>query len=193
MLCQETSWNSLGCVGTDVNKPADNGVGDDDEDDVFPEVEVDNSLVDIDWSQDVEEGCQESWNYKFIMFHRVITSHKLFFSVDAVLVTFTTWIAERSSSQIDVTVGISSHQMEERTEARTFCPADNTCLVAACVRVACEQLSEQSGNLEESIHEGTSNYTAPVSCQESCKRSWAFIVFSVPIPVSGATSYTEID
>ena len=103
------------------------------------------------------------------MFHGVITSDELFFSIDTILVTFTARIAERSTSQIDVTVGISSYQMEERTETRTFSPAKSTCLVAASVRMACEQLSKQSRNLEESIHEGTSNNTTPMSCQESCQ------------------------
>ena len=59
VLGQVTGEDALGCVGGDVDEPADSGEGDDDENHVFPPVEAVNSLVDVDRPEDVHEGGQD--------------------------------------------------------------------------------------------------------------------------------------
>ena len=103
------------------------------------------------------------------MLHRVVTGNELIVSIMTDISARSTRIAERFTSQVDITVGISTHQPEE-TVATEFVGTTLTQFVATCALVACEQLDYESWQLEETVHEGTCHHTAPVSGHQATQR-----------------------
>ena len=56
VFSKEACRDSFSSVSADINEPADDGVRNDNKNDIFPPVEVDNSLVDVNGAQDIEKS-----------------------------------------------------------------------------------------------------------------------------------------
>ncbi len=125
------------------------------------------------------------------MFHRIVSSNELI-SVEAKVSAFSSGIAEIVAGKSDIAVCISPHKIEAITTA-AFLIAFGSDSVAASSSMAHEQLDEKSRNFEESIHEGSSDNTSPVSGEQSIKRSVPFGLRIVPIPIAGSSRNDEVD
>lgn len=125
------------------------------------------------------------------MFHGIVSSNELI-SVEAKVSAFSSGIAEIVAGKSDIAVCISSHKIEAITTA-AFLIAFGSDSVAASSSMAHEQLDEKSRNFEESINEGSSDNTSPVSGEQSVKRSVPFGLRIVPIPIAGSSRNDEVD
>lgn len=111
--------------------------------------------------------------------------------VDAVAVADSSGVTEWYSCKIDVTVRISSYNVEEVSPAASLVTW-STKFGAAWSLVAGEQFNEESGNFEEAVKERSSNYTSPMSSEESLKGKVPRSV-DAPIVVSGSSRNAEVD
>ena len=99
------------------------------------------------------------------MFKGVVSTNKQI-GANAVVIACSSSITEWDSCKIDVAVWVSSDDVEEVSPTASLL-ARNSSLVAACTLVAGNQFNKKSGNLEECVQEGSSNYTTPMSGKES--------------------------
>ena len=189
---QETGADAFSGVCADIDEPADDSVGNDNEDHVLPPVEVDHSLVDINWAQNIEQSHQKCWSHKPVVFHGVESAHKLVSGVDADVVALAGRVAEGFTWKVDVAVGIGSDEVEEEAAA-AFVFAGVSQFSAAGAGVAGEEFDEKSGDFEETVEEGACNDATPVSGEESGERAGALGLVGVPVPVGGATGDAEVD
>lgn len=191
VLSEETSGNTLSSIRGNLDKPADDDIDDNHQDNIVPPGEARQSAVDIDMSQKISESSQENWSHEVVVFHGVVASHKRI-AVKADAVALPGRVAEGKTWKSDVTVGVSTDQTEANVK-ESLVVAGLTDFVAASVSVASEKLNDKSGDLEEAVDEWATDDAAPVTSDESHDGGMPFSLVVVPVPVSSTTRHAEVD
>jgi len=158
----------------------------------LPPVKVDDSLVDVNGTQNVEKSSQEGRSHESVVLHRVEASYELIRGMDADIIALPSRVAEGLTSQIDVAVCVCPHQVEEKATTALLFTAYSQ-LVATGSWMTGEKLNNKSRNLEKAIEEGASNNASPMPCDKSGEGSRALGLVCVPVPVGGTASYTEVN
>jgi hypothetical protein len=73
---QETGANSFSSISIDVDKPSDDSIGNNNQDNVVPPSESDDSQVCEDMAQQVAESSQEDGSSKSVVLKGVVSSDK---------------------------------------------------------------------------------------------------------------------
>lgn len=157
----------------------------------MPQIVVDHSHSEDQYSDDEGKGNQQAMSHKSVVLDCGVSSNE-FAGMGAELFAFSGRVAEWDTSQVNVTIGISPDQVEEWSEAAASIVTESSALWAASVRVADQQLSNQSWDLEECIQEWSSNDAAPVPCDESPVRRVARSLTS-PVPVNSIAWDAEVE
>ena len=192
-LCQVSCLETLGSICLDVYEPGQDGINDHDQDSIVPEIGVPNSLSEDEPSHQENSGHTENMSCEFVVSHWGVWSNEGWASF-AILLAFTSRIAERNSRHVDIAIGIGSDQIEEACEDSTGVVAAGAKLATASLRMADEKFDEMSWKIEEGIKERSTNNATPVFADKSLVWSVASsFIGSGVVPVGSSSWDAEGD
>ena len=87
------------------------------------------------------------------MLHGVVASNEFVLGEVADIIALSGSVAEGKTSQIDVTVGVSSNEVEEFATASALALAHETCFIATSPGMADDKFHAERGNFKDAVHE----------------------------------------
>lgn len=139
VFSKEASWNTFSSISVNVNKKGHNCVGNYNEDNIVPPIESTNSQICEDMAKEVGQRYKENCCSESVVFDYIISANEHSWWL-TVIVTGSSGVAECLAWKIDVTVSVSSDDIEEVSPASAFVFTESSCFIAASPLVAGEQL-----------------------------------------------------
>ena len=149
-----------------INKPSYCSINHDNSYSQITWTNAKSSIVQNPLSHKTKKSCQKYKSNKSVMFNSGMISNELFWLLTKIW-TVSCWIAERNSTQIYVSVSISSYHIKETCYRITRVCTNCTNFTTTCVRMTCKKFYYQSRNLKKCIKKRSSNNTSPMSTHES--------------------------